>query len=480
MQRLSDLDTLFVTIDNERYPMMGGGMFVFDPSTSPEPWTLDHLRRHLRKLLPVMPPLRRRLVEVPFGLAAPAWVEDPEFNIDDHLHNLGIPAPGGDRELASVVDEIGSLPLDWRRPLWDLWLLDGLADGRKAVMLRMHHAAIDGMGGVEMIFQMFSGDPTSQAIGVKADDWKPEQIPSQAEMLVRALPTVALRPVRTVRAVAGLGGVMLQRALRSKSKDDGAKDTGAGARLFSGPRLPFNEIVHHGIPHKTMAWANIDMADVKKVREIHGCTVNDVALAITAAALRRWLIEHDALPDGPITCANPVNTRTVDDTGKFENHFAIIAMQLPVDVEDSLERLAIINAATTEAKAAVKSSNTNVVENIFQVFAPGFAELVINGLIAGLGDRTPAPFNTLVTNVQGPPIPLYLAGAKMERMHIQMMQTSGMSLIVAVFTYAGKMFVTVTGHRENTPDIWSIPEEMHKEMTVLMSAKPAKAAKPKK
>lgn len=475
MKRLSDLDTLFLTLDNERYPLHGGGLLVFDPSTSPEPWTLAHVRDHLSRLLPVMPPLRRRLVEVPFGLAAPVWVEDPEFHIDDHLHSLGIPAPGGDRELAAVVDEIGSLPIDWRRPLWDLWFLDGLADGKKAIVLRMHHAAVDGMGGVEMIFQMFSAEPGGQAIGARADDWEPEPVPSQGEMFVRALPTVVMRPVHTARALAGLGGVILARSLKSATRSKDKPDTGSGARLFSGPRLPFNEILHHGIPHKSMAWANIAMSDVKKVRELHGCTVNDVALAISAAGIRRWLIDHDALPTGPITCGNPVNTRTVSDTGQFENHFAIIALQLPVDVEDPLERLSIINAATTEAKESVKSSHTNVVENVFQVFAPGFTELVVNGLLAGLGDKTPAAFNTLVTNVQGPPIPLYLAGAKLERMHIQMMQVPGMSMIVAVLTYAGQMFVTVTGHRENTPDIWSISEEMYAEMNRLMSTKPVKA-----
>ena len=230
MKRLSDLDTLFLTLDNERYPLHGGGLLVFDPSTSPEPWTLAHVRDHLIRLLPVMPPLRRRLVEVPFGLAAPVWVEDPEFNIDDHLHTLGIPAPGGDRELAAVADEIGSLPIDWRRPLWDLWFLEGLADGRKAIILRMHHAAVDGMGGVEMIFQMFSAEPGGEAIGAKEDDWKPEPVPSQGEMFVRALPTVVMRPVRTVRALAGLGGVILQRSIKSATRSEDKPDTGSGAR----------------------------------------------------------------------------------------------------------------------------------------------------------------------------------------------------------------------------------------------------------
>ncbi|MGO9152617.1 wax ester/triacylglycerol synthase family O-acyltransferase [Mycobacterium sp.] len=474
MKQLSVLDTLFVTMDNGRFPMIGTGFLVFDPSTSPEPWTLSHLRAHLLRLLPVMPPLRRRLVEVPLGLAAPVWVEDPEFNIDDHLHALGVPAPGGDQELAALVNEIGSLPLDWRRPLWDLWFVDGLAEGNKAIIMRIHHCAIDGMGGVEMIFQMFSTEPDVEVVSVPEDSWQPEPVPSQAEMLFRSVPSLMSRPWRTVQAATGLGASIARGRIGALLKSDDAKpDPNASARLFSGPRLPFNEIPH-GVPHKSTAWADIAMSDVRKIRELHGCTVNDVALALSAAALRQWLIDHDALPDGPITCGNPVNTRTVDDKGAFENKFAIISLKLPVEVEESIERLKIINHATTAAKESVKSSGTNAVESLFGILAPGFTELVVNGLIAGLGSKTPAPFNTLVTNVQGPPIPLYLAGAKLERMHIQMMQTNGMSLIIAVMTYAGRMFITTVGHRENTPDIWSIPEEMLKEVSRLLNA-PASA-----
>jgi len=474
VKELSTLDTLFVTLDNERFPMHGGGLLIFDPSTSPQPWTLAHVRSHLLRLMPVMPPLRRRLVEVPLGLTAPVWVEDPEFDIDDHLHSLGVPAPGGDHELAAVTDEIGSLLLDWRRPLWDLWFLDGLADGRKAIMLRMHHAAIDGMGGVEMIFQMFSTEPAAEVVSVPDDAWKSERVPSQADMLIRSVPTLAMRPLRTIQAITDLSkGLLKNRIEAFLSPKDDKPDTNAGARLFSGPRLPFNEIPH-GIPHKSTAWANIAMPDVKRIRELHGCTVNDVALTIATAALRRWLIDHDALPAGPITCGNPVNTRTVDDNGVFENKFAIFSLKLPVEVDDPIERLEVINRATTAAKESVKSSDSNAVENLFQILAPGFTELVVNGLNSGLGSKAPAPFNTLVTNVQGPPVPLYLAGAKLERMHIQMMQTSGMSLIVAVMTYAGQMFVTIVGHRENTPDIWTIPEEMHKEISALLNA-PASA-----
>jgi diacylglycerol O-acyltransferase / wax synthase len=164
-------------------------------------------------------------------------------------------------------------------------------------------------------------------------------------------------------------------------------------------------------------------------------------LAISTAALRRWLIDHDALPAGPITCGNPVNTRTVDETGAFGNKFAIISLRLQFEVEESVERLKILNRATTAAKESVKSSGSNVGESLFGLFAPGFTELMVNGVVAGLGSKTRAPFNMPVTNVQGPPIPLYLARAKLERTHIRMTQTSGMSLIIAVMTYAGQMLV---------------------------------------
>jgi WS/DGAT/MGAT family acyltransferase len=281
---------------------------------------------------------------------------------------------------------------------------------------------------------------------------------------------LAKRPLQTVKAVSGLGLGLARRQLRAATAgSDPQPVTNAGARLFSGPRLPFNTIPH-GIPHKSTAWTSVSMADIKRIRQRHDCTVNDIALAITTAALRRWLIDHDALPAGPITCGNPANTRTVDDSGAFENRFAIFALKLPVEVEDSVERLRVIHRATTESKDSVRGSGSNTVENLFGVLAPGFTELVVGGVLSVLRDKAPSPFNTLVTNVQGPPIPLYLAGAKLDRMSIQMMQTSGMSLIVAVMTYAGQMFVTVVGHRENTPDIWTITEEMSNEVDRLLAA----------
>lgn len=470
MKTLSALDTIFVSFDSDRYPMHGAGLLVLDPSTSPEPYTLNHLRDHLLRLLPVMPPLRRRLVQVPFGISAPAWIEDPDFDIDRHLHHIAVPSPGGDRELATLMSELGSLPLDWNRPLWDLWFIEGVADGQVAIFLKMHHCAIDGMGGVEMIFQMFTMEPDQIPELPPAAEWTSEPVPSQLEMLVRSAPKAALHPLRSAKAIANLGAGLVRSRLAA-SVENQSEDRVGGARLFSGPRLPFNE-VPNGTPHKATSFATISMADVKQIREIHGCTVNDVALAASAGAIRRWLIDHKALPDGPITCGNPVNTRNVDEKGVFENKFTLFTLQLPTHLADPVDRLAAIKSASKSAKAASSAAGTNIADNLFQVLAPGFTELVASGL-AGLGKRTPAPFNTLVTNVQGPPIPLYLAGAQLKRMYIQMMQIAGLSLIIAVMTYAGQMYVCITGHRENTPDIWTFAEEMNKEVAQLLAAKPA-------
>lgn len=474
MKTLSNLDTIFVTMDNDRYPMHGAGLMVLDPSTSPEPFTLDRLRNHIQRLLPVMPPLRRRLVEVPFGIAAPAWVEDPDFDIDHHLHHIAVPAPGGDHEVALLMSELGSQPLDWSRPLWDLWFIEGLADGHVAIFLKMHHASIDGMGGVEMLFQMFTMEPDQIPELPQAAEWTSEPVPSQLKMLIRSAPTAALYPLRSAKAIANLGAGIVRGRLASATAETAPEERVGGARLFSGPRLPFNE-VPNGTPHKATSFASISMADVKRIREIHGCTVNDVALAVSAAAIRRWLTDHNALPKGPITCGNPVNTRNVDDKGVFENKFTLFTLQLPTHLPDPVERLTAINAAAASAKAASKGAGTNITDNLFQVLAPGFTELVVGGLTAGLGKRAPVPFNTLITNVQGPPIPLYLAGAELKRMYIQMMQIAGLSLVIAVMSYAGQLFVCITGHRENTPDIWTFAEEMNKEVAQLLSAKPAKA-----
>jgi diacylglycerol O-acyltransferase / wax synthase len=470
MKPLSALDTLFVTMDSDQYPLHGAGLMILDPSTSPEPYSLDNVRKLILKLLPVMTPLRRRLVEVPFGLTTPVWIEDPDFDIDRHLHRIAVPSPGGKHEIAELVSELGSLPLDWHRPLWDLWFIEGLADGKMAIFMKMHHCAIDGMGGVEMLFQMFTMEPDQSAEVSPTDTWRPEGVPSQAEMLIRSLPRVASFPVTSARAIADIGWALLRGRLKGSGSDKKSERVGA-AKMFAGPRLPFNE-VPSGIPHKTTSFATIEMTDVKKIREIHGCTVNDIAVAASTAAIRHWLIDHDALPDGPISAGNPVNTRTVDDKGLFENRFTMFAIDLPVHLADPVERLSAINAATTSAKAATKSSGTNVLDNVFQVLAPGFAELLVEGLSAGLGKRQPPPFNTLITNVQGPPIPLYLAGAKLENLYIQMMQYAGLSLIIAVMSYAGRMSVTITGHRENTPDIWSFPDEIEAEVARLLTAPP--------
>jgi WS/DGAT/MGAT family acyltransferase len=337
----------------------------------------------------------------------------------------------------------------------------------------MHHSAIDGMGGVQMIFSMFTVEPGQEPCAVPAGDSTPEPVPSQLSMLIKSAPSVALTPVRSAKALIEIGRGIVRGRLAGASRAETHKAAGVGtARLFSGPRLPFNE-VPNGTPHKSTSFAAINMADVKRIREIHGCTVNDVALAVSTAAIRRWLADHDALPPGPITSGNPVNTRTVDDQGAFENKFTLFVVQLPTHLADPVERLAVIKAATTSAKAATSGAGTDIADNLFQVLAPGVTELVVGGLTAALDKHTPSPFNTLVTNVQGPPIPLYLAGAKLERMYVQMMQIAGLSLVIAVMTYGGQMFVCITGHRENTPDIWTFAEEMNDEVARLLAAPPA-------
>ncbi len=460
MQQLSTLDTLFLTLDSPVFPLHGAGLLVLDPSTASEPLTFERVKEHLRTMLPLMPPFRRRLVEVPLGLDVPIWAEDPDFDLDDHVHRIAVPHPGGPREVATLVGEIATPALDRSQPLWDCWFLEGLADGRVALVLRMHHACIDGMGGVEMLMQMFSPSPDAN-VDAPEDDWVPDEVPSTLDMLRRALPTIVLRPIRSTQAIARLGfGVTRGHATSTNA--------GARARVFSGPRLPINEVPDH--VHRRLAWADVAMTDVKAIRGAFGATVNDVALALGAGALRRHLEARGDLPSEPLVIANPVNVRAANEAGDFENRVAMMTVQLPTQLEDPVDRLRQVMRNTAAAKAGINAAGTNMFEDLFDVVAPGVASVVAHFTTNVIGGPVSAPYNACITNLIGPPFPLYFCGAKLEGFRIQMMQAMGVGVVIALISYDGVLQMSVTGSRELVPDVWAIAEGIDVERTLLLEA----------
>lgn len=463
MRPLSGLDTLFLHTDSVRYPMHGLGLMVLEPSTAPEPITYDGLKRHFRARLPHLPPMRRRLARVPLGIERPAWVEDPEFDLDEHFHHVAVPAPGEDRELAALVADIGNRPLDDTRPLWEYWFVEGLAGGRVAVVLKMHHACIDGMGGIEMVQHLFDLEPAPER-DEPEDTWEPEAVPSPERMFLRALPAAAWWPVRATRSSVNLAkGLVRGRRARARSSSHAGK-------AFSGPEVSFSRRIS-GRPHKNFAWASVSMDDVKTVRAAFDAKVNDVVLALCAGSLHRYLEERGELPDEPLTVANPINLRETDESGAYENKVAMMAPRLPAQLADPAERIRAVVASTTDTKAASRASGTNLLEDLFGVVSPGMVDVAMQVYTtSGIAGLLPAPYNLCVTNLIGPPIPLYFAGARLEGFYIQMPLLDRIGLVIALLSYAGRLQFGITGTGELTPDVWSIARGIEGEMGLLLEA----------
>ncbi len=469
MKDLSALDTLFVSTDTRRYPMHGLGLMILDPSTAPGPLTYERMKRHFRARLPQLPPMRRRLARVPLGIDRPVWVEDPGFDLDAHFHHVAVPPPGDDRELATLVADIGNNPLDDTRPLWEYWFVEGLAGGRVAVLIKMHHACIDGMGGIEMVQHLFDLAPTPER-EEPVDTWEPETIPSQAQMLARALPTAALWPFRAARSSLKLGsGLVRGRRARATSSADAGK-------AFSGPKVSFNEIVP-GRPHKAFAWASVSMEDVKTIRVAFDAKVNDVALALCAGSLHQYLEARDELPAEPLTVANPINIRESDENGVYENKVAMMAPRLPTQLGDPAERIRAVVASTTDTKTASRASGTNLLEDFFGIMSPGMVDVAMQVYTTtGVAGMLPAPYNLCITNLIGPPIPLHFAGARLEGFYIEMMLLDTIGLVIALMSYAGRLQFGITATRELTPHVWSIAEGIEEEMGLLLEAVGTQAA----
>jgi diacylglycerol O-acyltransferase len=470
MRSLSTLDTLFVSLDTARWPLHGGGVLVLDPKPSPNPVTFEMVKQHLQSQLPAMPPLRHRLVRTPFGLTEPVWAEDPDFNIDRHVHRIAIPPPGGAAELRELVAQLGDPPLDETRPLWDVWFIERLKHGRIALFIKMHHAYVDGMGGLDMLSHLMTTSPEILH-EVPPDHWKPERIPTGPEMLLRAVPNMVTRPLRAARAGTGLAravgpGGVASLLRRGKKQNAPAKTTGMP---FKCPHVFFSEI-SPGQIRRAMGWVGASMDDITMVHDAFGVKFNDVALAMVTGSLRNYLLERGELPDQPLTAVNPVNMRHETDEHSVENRFTLLAPLLPTHISDPVERLETISAAMGKAKSSLQHSGTNPVENLFDLVTPGTLELVMHALTRNLVPELPPVFNLCVTNIATSREPRFICGARIDEFYIMMMQALGIGPVCAVITYAGTAFFSFTTNRDLVPDAQRLADGLLEELEILRKA----------
>jgi WS/DGAT/MGAT family acyltransferase len=453
MIRLSGMDASFLYMETPSAHAHVVGTLVLDPSTSPDAFSFEKLLHVIEDRLHLLSPFRRRLVWVPLNLSHPVWIEDPDFDIEAHVHHGAVRAPGGMHELAEAVAEIAGHPLDRSRPLWELWLLEGLEGGQVAMVSKMHHATIDGVTGADLMANLFDLTPETPEFPPPEVPWAPEAVPSDLELIGMGLGQMARNPARMVR--------VLNRTVRSvvdivqRQREASSEDRPSPALPFTAPRVRWSAAI---TPHRSVAFGKAALEDMRHIKSVFGTTVNDVVLTACTMTLRRYLEAHDDLPDQPLVCSVPVSVH-----GKSEhegtNQVSTMFVRLPVQLADPVEQLRTINAETKEAKIMQSAIGADMLQDFAQFIPPTLfnrAMLLYSNL--NLADRHRPVHNLIVSNVPGPPIPLYAAGAQVKGLYPFGPLLEGAGLNLTVLSNMGNVDFGVIACRELVPDVWDIAD----------------------
>ncbi len=470
MKRLSGMDAAMLYIETPAMHMHVVGTVVLDPSTMPGGYSFDRFREMVRERLHLLPPFRRRLVPVPLGLGHPYWVEDPAFDLDAHMIRVAVPSPGGMRELAGLVGNIASRPLDRDRPLWEMWVVEGLEHGRIAIVAKLHHSSIDGVSGADLMVHLFDLTPDAHPEPATAE-WRPERVPSQVELVPAALESLVTRPIGLAATTWKTATGLVRHQLHRRSQPDSA----TGGRR-QGPATPFNGAI---TPHRSVAYGRVSLADVKATKDATGTKVNDVVLAACAMSLREWLREHDALPDRPLVAACPMAVPQDPSEERVTNAMTIITALLPVQVDDPLEQLRLVHEDTTRSKRSSQAFGVDVLQAWAQYTSPNLVSAAMRVYSNfGLADRHGPLANLIVSNVPGPPLPLYCAGARVDAVYPMGPLIEGIGLNLTVLSNMGNVDFGVIACRELVPDVWDLATGFERAVTRLRDAAGVTPARP--
>ena len=410
MRKLGGLDAAFVYGETPSWHMNVGALLELDPATAPRPFNLERLRELLAHRLDLLGPFRQRLVAVPFGLARPYWVDDPDIDLREHVQACQVPAPGGRDELSTAVGELLARKLDRHRPLWEIWLLEGLSNGRVALLVKAHHSLFDGVAAMRLFQQLCDVEPDTPAersLG-RPPAGSESEYPSPFLLWSDAFLATATIPVRLIRGGYRLAcsGVGLLR-FRSSSQWH------AATFPFQAPRTSLNGLL---TPRRSFAFCSVPLEDAQAIKQTLGVTLNDVVLAVTAGALRRYLQSRGELPERPLVAQIPIVVST--SKGQHEhrtrgNALSVIGASLATQLDDPTERLRSIHSSTQSAKGMHHALGEQIVEELAELAPPALLARLIRGYNQlGLAMRHPPIFSLIVSNIRGAPCPLYVAGAQ--------------------------------------------------------------------
>jgi len=478
MERLSGLDAGFLYMETPTLHMHTIKVVVFDAvgdihgAIDPgHDQFIGFVRRQVARRMDKLPPLRRRLVEVPFGFHHPVWIDDPAFDIEFHVRRVVVPGPGGPTELDAVVADIAGRPLDRSRPLWEMHVCEGLANGRVGVIVKIHHCVADGVAAAALLANVMELDPDADSavsmLGEGADQrmgWLGEPIPGPARLLrdalldhlaqLRSLPALVLRTLGNLIAM-----------LRHRR----GSEVATPRPVIDAPRTSFNGAL---TPHRSFATTSLSLSEVKRIKEVFGVTVNDVILAAAGGALRAYLTERGELPDRSLLAGVPIASDRPGDPPRLSgNKVSNLFTSLSTDVKDPARRLAVIHEVTAEAKLVQSLLGIETLQQWVQYTPPRpYSWVVRQWSRVRVADQMPPPINAVVSNVPGPRQALYAGGARLEHLYSVGPILEGIGLNITVWSYLDGLDVGVLACREAIPDPHRLTTLLHAAIAELGSA----------
>ena len=495
MRQLTSLDAQFLNVESPTTTGHVGSLILLDPSTAPGgQWTLETVRAVYEPRLHLAAPLRQRLVSVPLGLGRPYWVDDPDFDLEFHLRELALPSPGTHEQLGEQVARIHARPLDRRRPLWESYVITGLEGGKVAFYSKIHHAAIDGVSGAEILETIMDVTPEPREVPAEPLSYVPRRIPTTVDLVRRGVASIAMNPVEMLKTVPkNLGYVdqlpgaanfpgahVLSEAAAAVARALGQDVQDVGRRSLHAPRTPLNGQI---TPHRRFSFGSVDLDRVKTVKNHFDMTVNDVVMAMAASALRRWLLDHDALPDVPLVVAVPVSVRKEDQKGEGGNQVSVMMAELPTHLRDPHERLCAMRDSMAEAKRHFEAVPASLLQDLSHVIPTALSGLAARALFR-LATVPGVLFNLFVSNVPGPQLPLYIAGAQVEGIYpVSAVTDMTGALNITLFSYNGALDFGLIACRERVPDVWNLIgylQDALDEMEALVPGHGGPPAAPKK
>jgi diacylglycerol O-acyltransferase / wax synthase len=452
MDWMSPMDASFLHIEGPMNPMHVGGVSIFEGPVPP----FERLQEMVAGKLGLVPRYRQKIRFVPFGLGRPVWVDDPHFNLSYHLRHTALPAPGSDSQLRRAAARIFAQRLDRSKPLWEIWMIEGLSQSRWVLLSKVHHCMVDGVSATDLMSVMFEDDAAPATVGV----WQPRPEPNGTELALRTLTRRTLSPSEQLRSVRAVF-----RAPRSTLAQ--VRDVLFGMTSAARSIRPLGSSSLTGPigPHRTWSWAQLRLSDVKSLRAVLGGTVNDVVLTVVAGGLRDLLESRgERVDDRTIRALVPVSVRRPGERGVYNNRVSAMVAELPIGIADPAERLAVVRAQMDGLKQSKQAVAGDVLTSL-----SGFAPPMLLALGARLAARSPSlGVQTGVTNVPGPQQPLHTLGRRLLESFPFVPVIGQVRISIAIFSYDGGLYFGVTADYDSSSDIDILTSGIERSMAELL------------